>query len=854
MIFFNQEEERLLTPLILDYERVLEINQVPILTITTASVPIVKNDRVVFFDDSFKPHEFIVAEVTEIKDNGYIRQLYCLGSESTLAGKFIDDKRPQGNADAALEVLLNGTEFTVGSSDVTKQHNNNFYRESALESFSELLSNYEAEYETSYTLSDKKVTTRKINLKKSIGKDLGKRCSYKKDMTRIERKTLKTPVVTRLYPFGKGEEVGEGFGRRITIESVNDGKTYLEDDELRKVHGIGKEKLHYESYEIFENIEEPQKLKEAAIELFEKLKVQQVTYAGNILDMVAMGFPQEGVSLGDWVYIQDYEFKPPLEVKARVVKLVEKTGHKYITLGNYVPFFEESQKDTKNKLKAILDKVGGWDNAAKTIEEGSYLDNVLDAVNDQLNTVGGWAKLIPGRGIVVPNADNEEDATWIVEIGGGFIRYANSRKSDGSWDYRNISDANGVIADSITTGLLKGGKVKWNFETGTFLIGNSAEDYHFFYDGATLRMQNVDIDISNNEIITELQDGLTSAQSSIEANATAISSKLSKTQILTDTEIQEVLKGEKGDKGEDAPEKYTWYRWADTPTSGISENPLNKDYLGIAYDKPTPTPSNNYDDYDWVLVKGERGADGVSPDDKFFWVKYADDDNGTGMSDSPVGKRWLGVAENRDTLIESNDYRDYKWSPLYDNSVIMSDTAPSNPNVAQLWLDTSQKPNLLKRWDESEWEIISDTTTIESLLESKANIEDVGNQLANIAATLREELGSEISQTNDTVSIRFTEAIEAINATGDLLTELSTNLETNIRFTAEGIELGRTDNPVSIKILPDRVSFSEGGQEVAYFSNNALHVTDIHVLANLRIGNFAFIPRSSGNLSFRKVT
>ncbi len=349
----------------------------------------------------------------------------------------------------------------------------------------------------------------------------------------------------------------------------------------------------------------------------------------------------------------------------------------------------------------------------------------------------------------------------------------------------------------------------------------------------------------------EVKEGFSRTEEHIAILDGKISLKVTKEEILTDPDIQAELKG---DPGDDADPNYTWCRWADTPTSGISGNPLNKDYLGIAYNKPTPTPSDNYDDYDWVLVKGERGADGVSPDDKFFWVKYADDDKGTGMSDSPVGKRWLGVAENKDTLIESNDYRDYKWSPLYDNSVIMSTTAPSNPNVAQLWLDTSASPNLIKRWNGSEWETISDTTEIEELIVSKASQEDVDGQIANVVESIQTLLESEISQTNDTINFKFSEAIDAINAAGDRITDLSTEIETNIRFTSEGIEIGKTTSVITATFMNDRLAFYESGQEVAYFSNNKLYVTDIHVLTSLRIGNFAFFPRSNGNLSFRKVT
>lgn len=78
-------------------------------------------------------------------------------------------------------------------------------------------------------------------------------------------------------------------------------------------------------------------------------------------------------------------------------------------------------------------------------------------------------------------------------------------------------------------------------------------------------------------------------------------------------DYQASLKGEKGDKGDDATTYYTWLKYADTPTSGMSDNPTNKKYMGIAYNKTTPTESNNYNDYAWSLIKGADGEDGVTP-------------------------------------------------------------------------------------------------------------------------------------------------------------------------------------------------------------------------------------------------
>ena len=50
-----------------------------------------------------------------------------------------------------------------------------------------------------------------------------------------------------------------------------------------------------------------------------------------------------------------------------------------------------------------------------------------------------------------------------------------------------------------------------------------------------------------------------------------------------------------------------------------------------------------------------------------------------------------------------------------------------------------------------------------------------------------------------------------------------------------------------------RVSFVDGGREIAYLSGSKLHVRDGEYLDSLKLGSFAFKPRANGNLSFGKV-
>ena len=65
--------------------------------------------------------------------------------------------------------------------------------------------------------------------------------------------------------------------------------------------------------------------------------------------------------------------------------------------------------------------------------------------------------------------------------------------------------------------------------------------------------------------------------------------------------------------------------------------------------------------------------------------------------------------------------------------------------------------------------------------------------------------------------------------------------------------LGEINNSLMLKISNDKISFLQNGIEVAYMTDNKLYITDGEFLNSLQLGNFAFYPRSSGNLSFKKI-
>lgn len=148
--------------------------------------------------------------------------------------------------------------------------------------------------------------------------------------------------------------------------------------------------------------------------------------------------------------------------------------------------------------------------------------------------------------------------------------------------------------------------------------------------------------------------------------------------------------GKDGDGVEYVYKRTTTNLSPDRPTEVSQED----DFVPEGWtDDPTGVNENNM--YEWVCVrkykegiwsefsnpalwakwgeKGEPGKDGpqgvpgpAGQDGKtlYTWIRYAEDANGTGISNSPDGKSYIGLAYNKKTASESNNPSDYTWSKI----------------------------------------------------------------------------------------------------------------------------------------------------------------------------------------------
>ena len=108
---------------------------------------------------------------------------------------------------------------------------------------------------------------------------------------------------------------------------------------------------------------------------------------------------------------------------------------------------------------------------------------------------------------------------------------------------------------------------------------------------------------------------------------------------------------------------YTWIKFADDNNgTGITDDPTDKMYMGVAYNQAVKTESNDPVDYKWTLFRGSDGIKGEDGTTYYTWIKFADDKMGSNMSDEPEGKGYMGITYNKLTPQESNDPLEYKWT------------------------------------------------------------------------------------------------------------------------------------------------------------------------------------------------
>lgn len=448
----------------------------------TTTYPLKEGYRLVWQDLNGEPHEHVCQDPKGASAAGLpIYSDTALNSICELFGDYIEDKRPYGYSfQRALEVCLEPTRWEVGTVDQpgTVSGGLTFYHTDCRSALNSILE-CGGELQTSITVGADGVTHRRVSILKHRGEANGhRRFSYGKDINSITR-TEHWGAITACYGYGKGVETDSGgYGRKLTFCEINNGKDYVEDAEALKLYGRpdGKGGLKH-VFGKYENssCEDAHQLKDETQDYLDQHKTPGVTYEADVVDLVAMGRPWEGVGVGDDTQMVDSSFEPTLRCQGRVTKLVSDLLAKTqsVTLGNVTESIADILQQQQQQISNLQNQSGSWDAVAGTTP--AFLQQLIDSLNEQFNMNGmSYMHVSYQNGFIFSSVPLDEDgrptatggtAMQLCSLG---FRIAAGTKADGSYDWRTFGTGNGFVADWITTGTLMANLIK----AGRMVVGD----------------------------------------------------------------------------------------------------------------------------------------------------------------------------------------------------------------------------------------------------------------------------------------------------------------------------------------------------------------------------------------------
>lgn len=152
-------------------------------------------------------------------------------------------------------------------------------------------------------------------------------------------------------------------------------------------------------------------------------------------------------------------------------------------------------------------------------------------------------------------------------------------------------------------------------------------------------------------------------------------------------------------------------------------------------------------------------------------------------------------------------------------------------------------------------------------LDGRINEAEIALSPSSIISTVRDsslyasDLAGVASQASTLVTQTATSWTTTFNTLQTKVNTLEGNTEEQyeelikyVRFVNGTIELGNNTSQLKLTIENNQITFKDNGTPVAYISNNTLYITNGQFLNSLRIGSFAFTPRTNGSLSFGGIT
>lgn len=492
-----------------------EVNGERSLTVTTTQ-ELSKGDRLLWRDGMLKWREYVVeADEAEHSAGEATHAYWCPWSlQYDLSRTFVSAMPGTGGtpatAEQALEAALGGTaRWAVGAVDVGTVGSASFFRMSGWEALQALVETWGGEVDATIEVGLAGVTSRSVSLLPHVGDEgATRRFDYGHDVAGIRRTVMDEPWTCRVIPLGKAEETeGGGYGRKVTIADANGGVMWLEDADAVPLTRVPDGSGGWEHpVQVVENeaMETAADLKAWALEHLHDWTRPKVSYECSVVQLAEAGMDAHGVAVGDECAVVDAAFgEVPIRIETRLLRVEHHPldrSQDVLTFSNLVDGLGSQLGDIARSVAQVQSQVTSLSLNQSTAE---YVSNLIARMNAEANATGGFTYITEGQGIrtydrAVSDPLVGTEATQVVEIKGGNVRIADSRDSDGDWEWRTVIVSGHVAADLVTTAQITTGYI--GSEGGTYIdLDNdtaqlgSSDGFHVvvdsqelgFYQGAT---------------------------------------------------------------------------------------------------------------------------------------------------------------------------------------------------------------------------------------------------------------------------------------------------------------------------------------------------------------------------------
>lgn len=360
--------------------------------------------------------------------------------------------------------------------------------------------------------------------------------------------------------------------------------------------------------------------------------------------------------------------------------------------------------------------------------------------------------------------------------------------------------------------------------------------------------------------------------------------------------------GTPGQSGTDGKSQYFHVKYSNDGKTFTSNNGETLgDWMGTCVNDTEADPTD-FNAYTWKKIVGEDGQNGIDGVDgkdgnsSYFFVKFSANANGNPMTEAPQSDtKYMGVCSTTSPTAPTS-YSAYKWTQCRGNDG--TNGTPGQPGAdgrtQYLHIKYSDDGATFTANDGEDLGayigtlvdfVEADSTNFDDYTWKKFT-EDVDEELEEIRQTFTEQITSVVQNTEtiifsaleryvetsnfeefqktveaelqvmaDNITLRFTEATEHIeNVNGDLQ-QTNELLAKHFEFTVDGLTIKAGEGAMNLRIDNDLISFEKNGQQFGHWDGVDFHTGNIIIDVNERaqFGNFAAVPRASGNLSWLKV-